>query len=367
MKRFLSFLPPLTKQNRRSKTEEKVGAPPGSLLYIGEEPEHEQRIEVTDYTPEWIEEKEIQDTSELETYKTDGSSTWINVVGLHQVERIGELGKLFGLHPLMVEDILNTEHRPKFEHHGDHLFLTLKMLELTDDAQDIVRSEQISLVLGKYYVLSFQEREGDVFDPVRTRLRNKKGLIRNLASDHLFYSLLDAVVDHYFLVIDRLDGAIESLDSAIIEDPKNVHPEQIRMLKKEAVELRKSTAPLREAIGTLMNSETELISERTGKYFRDVHDHAVAVVASLESQRELSSDLMDSYMSTLSVRMNNIMKVLTIIASIFIPLTFIAGVYGMNFEHMPELAHPWAYPTVLIVMILVAIGMLIYFRKKDWI
>ncbi len=355
---------PRNNLKRRKKLQNKVGAPPGSLLYVGEESEEVQSFEVVDYTPEAVREGLASDIKELLPYQSTNSVTWINVNGLDQVERIGELGERFNLHPLLVEDILNTDHRPKFEHHGDHLFLTLKMLEVRDER---IESEQVSLVLGNGYVLSFQERKGDVFDPVRTRLRNKKGLIRNLGSDHLFYALLDALVDHYFLVIDHMDTRIEELDSAIINDPQSVEPHDIRALKKEAVHLRKSIAPVREAVGTLLSSKAELISERTSRYLRDVHDHTVAVVSSLETQRELGSDLLDTYMSLLSVRMNNIMKVLTIIASIFIPLTFIAGVYGMNFEHMPELTKPWGYPAVLGTMLLTALGMLLYFRRKGWI
>ncbi len=346
------------------KRKKKVGAPPGSLLYVGEEIGEEQSFDIVDYTQESLEEAEATDIDGLLSYQEEQTTTWINVNGLGNVERIGELGKRFGLHPLLIEDVLNTEHRPKFEHHGDHLFLTLKMIQLGKEG---IESEQVSLILGKGYVISFQERKGDVFDPVRTRLRNKKGLIRGLGPDHLFYALLDAVVDHYFLVIDYMDNRIEELDGAIINDPKDLEPQDIRSIKKETVQLRKSIAPVREAVGTLLNSEAALISERTEKYIRDVHDHTVAVVSSLETQRELSSDLLDSYMSLLSVRMNNIMKVLTIIASIFIPLTFIAGVYGMNFEHMPELTKPWGYPAVLGLMLAIAVGMLFYFRKKDWI
>jgi magnesium transporter len=349
---------------RKKKLRSKVGAPPGSLLYVGDDSEEKQSFEVVDYTTESIREGTASDIEGLIPYRNSSTVTWINVNGLDQVERIGELGRRFGLHPLLIEDILNTEHRPKFEHHGDHLFLTLKMLEVRDNG---IESEQVSLILGQGYVLSFQEMKGDVFDPVRTRLRNKKGLIRTLGADHLFYALMDAVVDHYFLVIDHMDTRIETLDNTIINDPHRIEPHDIRALKKEIVHLRKSIAPVREAVGTLLNSEAELLSERTERYLRDVHDHTVAVVSSLETQRELGSDLLETYMSLLSVRMNNIMKVLTIIASIFIPLTFIAGIYGMNFEHMPELSKPWGYPAALGTMLLIALGMVLYFKKKDWI
>jgi magnesium transporter len=350
---------------RRKKLEKKIGAPPGSLYHVGEESGEPPSWEIVDYTPEHVEEEVSKDIDGITPYKERESVTWINTIGLDRTERIGELGERFGLHPLLIEDVLNTDHRPKFEHHGDHLFLTLKMLELGEEGD--ITSEQISLVLGASYVLSFQERKGDVFDPIRTRLRNKKGLIRTLGPDYLFYALLDAVVDHYFLVIDHMDSHIENLDASIINDPESVEPHDIRALKKETVQLRKSIAPAREAVGTLLNSEAELISDRTSRYLRDVHDHTVAVVSSLETQRELSSDLLDSYMSLLSVRMNSIMKVLTIIASIFIPLTFIAGVYGMNFEHMPELTKPWAYPAALLLMLFTALAMIVYFRKKGWI
>lgn len=355
------------RRKRRERQQKKIGTPAGTFTYVGEHPGKEPQLRIFDYDGKDLEELHDGTERDLNPFLQNDRVTWIDVQGLDSPERIGAIGEHFGLHSLLIEDVLNAEHRPKFEDHQDHLFLTLKMLALPSDPNAGIHYEQVSLVLGASYVISFQEKEGDVFDPIRKRLQNPRGKIRNGGPDHLFYALLDAIVDHYFLITDRMEERIEELENAIVEETREVQPQEVHALKKEAAHILKSVSPMREAGRLLLNSDNELIPEKTERYLRDVHDHIVAVTSTLENQREMASGLMDSYMSFLTLRMNNIMKVLTVIASIFIPLTFIAGVYGMNFEHMPELAYPWAYPAILGFMLLVAIGMTLYFKKKKWI
>ncbi len=344
----------------------KPGTVPGTLVYVGEKKVEAVRISYIDYDEQNFEEKQVRTIKECFPFKATPSVTWINIDGLHEVEIIEMLGKEFDLHPLMLEDILNTGQRPKAEDFDKYIFVVLKMLSYNDEKQ-MVQSQQVSLVLGANYVISFQEAIGDVFEPIRERIRNAKGRIRKMGADYLMYALLDAVVDGYFAILEKLGERIESMEEELVSDPTEKTLQQIHSLKREMIFLRKSVWPLREVISGLQRTESSLIKETTGLYLRDVYDHTIQVIDTVESFRDMVSGMLDIYLSSISNRMNAVMKVLTIIATIFIPLTFIAGVYGMNFRYMPELERHWGYPLVLLVMGIVAIVMLIYFRRKRWL
>jgi len=292
--------------------------------------------------------------------------TWINVDGIHQVEILERLGEYFGLHPLVVEDILNTDQRPKVEDFGDYIFIVLKMFYYDDSADEIV-TEQISLTLGPTLVISFQEREGDVFNPIRERIRSEKGRIRKMGADYLAYVLVDSIVDSYFIILEKLGEKIEDLEEELVTDPRPETLQTIHNLKREMIFLRKSVWPLREVVSGLERGESPLIQESTGIYLRDVYDHTIQVIDTVETIRDMLSGMLDIYLSSVSNRMNEVMKVLTIIATIFIPLTLIAGIYGMNFRYMPELEWPWAYPMLWLIMLAIGVLMLIYFRRKRWL
>jgi magnesium transporter len=300
-------------------------------------------------------------------FKEKESVTWINVSGLHQVELLERLNDCFGLHPLVLEDILNTDQRPKMEDFGDYLYVVLRMLDLDKKNGNAVISEQISLILGKNFVLTFQEREGDLFDPLRERIRNGKGRLRKMGPDYLVHALLDAIVDQYFVVLETLGERIEFLEEELVTRPTPSTLQLLHRLKREMIFLRKSVWPLREVIGTLERGESSLIQASTNLYLRDIYDHTIQVIDNVETFRDMLSGMLDIYLSSISNRMNEIMKVLTIISTIFIPLTFIVGLYGMNFKHMPELESPWGYPAVLLLMLGVTIFMLFYFRRKKWL
>lgn len=292
--------------------------------------------------------------------------TWLDIDGVHQTEILEAVGAHANLHPLVIEDIHNTYQRPKVEDYEDYLYIVLKMISWDGDANE-VRAEQVSLILGKNYVLSFKEDPGDIFDPIRQRLRESKGRIRKMGADYLAYSLLDQVVDHYFLILENLGEQIEDLEEELITNPDASTLQTIHHLKRELIFLRKSVWPLREAISSLERGESPLFQSDTLVYLRDVYDHAIQVIDTIETFRDMVSGMLDIYLSSVSNRMNEVMKVLTIIATIFIPLTFIAGIYGMNFVNMPELQWPWGYFMVWGVMIIIFIGMLIFFKRKKWL
>jgi magnesium transporter len=352
-----------TAKRRRTKS---VGLPPGTLVHTGEHQTEKVRLTVFDYDVKHCEEKEVQTPEELFPFKDRPTNTWINVDGLHQINVIEKIGQHYGLHPLLLEDIVSVRQRPKLDDYESHLFIVLKMLRYNDACDDI-DIEQVSLVLGPNFVISFQEAIGDVFDPVRDRLRNGKGRIRKMGVDYLTYALIDAVVDQYFVVLEKLGERISDLEEEMLRDPRQTTMTAIHHLKRTMILLRKSVWPLREVIGSLQRDESQLIRKETGIFLRDVYDHTVQEIDTIESYRDLLSGLLDVYLSTISNRMNAVMKVLTIIATIFIPLTFIAGLYGMNFEFMPELHWQWGYPVVLLLMALVAGAMLLYFKRKNWL
>jgi magnesium transporter len=344
-----------------------VGMPPGSLVYVGDGKAEATRITVIEYDEDHVHERPIVTIEDCACLQARSQRTWVNVVGLGQVEVLEKLGEGFGLHPLFLEDILNTEQRPKIEDMGDYVFVVLKSLEETGKPDGEVEVEQISLVLGPDYVLAFQEREGDLFAPVQERLRSGKGRMRKMGADYLAYALIDTIVDGYFVVLEGLGETMEFQEEEVVTAPTTQTLQVIHHMKRDLVELRRAVWPLREIIGRLERGESPLIQGTTRIYLRDVYDHTIQVIDTVETLRDICSGMLDIYLSSISNRMNEVMKVLTIIATIFIPLTFIAGVYGMNFKFMPELSQRWGYPLVWAVMIGVATVMLVYFRRKRWL
>lgn len=348
------------------KTSKKAGLPPGALIHIGDRKTEYVRIRIIDYNEEFLEEKELKKIDECVPYKDKPSVTWINIDGLHDVDIIQKLGSHYGLHPLIMEDIVHTDQRPKLDDHEGYLFIVSKML-FFDEEEDQLKFEQFSVVLGPDFVLSFQEIFGDVFEQVRTRLRAGKGRIRKMGADYLMYALMDAIVDNYFIVLEKIAQRIEELEEGLISDPRPDTLHAIHNLKRELIFLRKSVWPLREVFSSLFRDESSLIREKTSIFLRDLYDHTIQVIDTTETLRDIVSGMLDVYLSSISNRMNEVMKLLTIIATIFIPLTFIAGIYGMNFKYMPELEWHWGYFVALGVMFVIFVIMLIWFRRKRFI
>jgi len=356
----------MTTGKQRQKRSKKSGLPPGSLVHVGERKMETVRITVMDYDEQNFEEKEVRSIEECFPFKSTPTVTWINIDGIHNVEVIEKLGKEFEMHPLILEDILDTGQRPKCEDLERYIFIVLKMLGY-DEKKDVVTAEQVSLVLGSNFVISFQECVGDVFEQIRERIRGAKGRIRKMGADYLAYVLIDTVVDNYFVILEKLGERIESIEEELVAEPDEKTLHQIHSVKREMISLRKSIWPLREVVNGLQRTESALVADTTSVYLRDVYDHTIQVIDTIESFRDTVSGMVDIYLSSISNRMNAVMKVLTIIATIFIPLTFIAGVYGMNFKYMPELGWRWSYPLVWLIIIIVGGCMLVYFRKKKWL
>ena len=345
----------------------KAGLPPGTLVHIGTKRVGESRIRIMDYDESSVREKEKAALQECIPFRDTDSVTWIDIEGLQDIHLLERLGESYGLHPLILEDILNTDQRPKSDDMDNYIYVVLKMLDYDPNSPEII-SEQVSIVFGRNYVISLQEgREGDLFDPLRERIRTGKGRIRKQGPDYLAYSLLDTIIDRYFLILEKFAEQIETLEEKLISDPGPETLRQIHHLKKEMIFLRKSAWPLRELVYSLEKSDSDLIRPETKIFLRDIYDHAVHIIDSIETYREMLSSMLDIYLSSVSNRMNQVMKVLTIIATIFMPLTFLAGVYGMNFKFMPELGWRWGYPLLILIMLGVGAVMLYFFKKKNWL
>jgi magnesium transporter len=342
------------------------GLPPGALVHVGDKKSEKVKISFMDYTIGKFSEKEVKKTEECFQFKRKPSVTWINVDGVHDVDVIEKIGECYDIHPLVLEDVLNTDQRPKMEDYDKYLFFVLKMLYM-DDKNHQIQSEQVSLILGQNYVISFQETVGDVFDNVRERIRKGKGRIRKMGADYLTYSLIDAIIDNYFTILENIGEKVENIEQDVISNPKPEILQQIYNLKREMIYLRKSVWPLREVINGLMREESKIIKKSTHIYLRDLYDHTIQVIDTIETFRDMISGMLDIYMSSVSNKMNEVMKVLTIFAAIFIPLTFVAGIYGMNFQNMPELGWQYGYFAALVVMLLVGITLLGFFKHKKWL
>jgi magnesium transporter len=351
------------KLKRRSR---KAGLPPGSLIHIGEKLTEKTKISVFDYDENQLNEREIRTVDECRQFKDSPTVTWIHINGIHDTRTLEELGTIFGLHPLILEDILNTDQRPKIEDFCEYIYIVLKAFYDHGADNSQITSEQISIVLGPKFVISFQEKDTDIFKPIRERIRASKGRLRTAGADYLAYTLIDTIVDNYFTILEQLGEKIEVIEESLVKNPSTQTLRAIQSLKREMIFLRKSVWPLREAVSSLERAGCQLINESTNLFLKDTYDHTIQVIETIETFRDTLSGILDIYLSSINIKMNEIMKVLTIIATIFMPLTFLVGVYGMNFKYMPELEWHWGYFLIWGVMIIIAISMLVYFRKKRW-
>lgn len=363
-KNFIKQIKPGKKKKKKSSM--KLGMPPGSMIHIGEQKVEKVKITLAEYDAAEAETCEINSVEEIEPYTDTPKVTWVNVCGLHETDFLKQIGEKFNIHPLVLEDILNTETRPKIEITDDYIFIVLKLLNYNPEDKS-VESEQVSLILGNTFVFSFLEKNDNIFNPLRERIINQASRVRKSGCDFLFYALMDIIVDNYYLVLEKTDDDIDYLDDSLINNSGQIQIKEIHSLKRRLIALRRNTWPLRELFSQLIREDSKLINETTEPFLRDLLDHTIHVTESIDSFRETANTLMETYLSLSSNKMNEVMKVLTIIATIFIPLTFIVGIYGMNFQHMPELEWEWAYYGVWAVMIAVAVVMLLFFRRKKWL
>ncbi len=348
------------------KSSKKAGLPPGTLVHIGERKQDVVRITLMDYDSDRLDEHCPMDVETVFPLRDEPATSWINVDGVHDLTVIETLGQHLLIHPLTLEDTVNTAQRPKLEEFDEYLYMVLKMLTW-DDGAGRVRAEQVSLLLGHHFLISFQEAEGDLFAPVRTRIRQGRGRLRRGGGDYLAYALIDSIVDHYFIVLEQLGERIEAIENRLYAGGGGDPLAQIFKLKQEIIYLRRQIGPLREPLSRLQKSENPQVQEKHRIVFADVYDHLVQALEVVESLRDLLSGLQDLYISMTGQRMNEIMKVLTIIATIFIPITFVAGIYGMNFEVMPELKWRWGYYVVWGVFAAISATMLFYFKRRRWL
>src|SRR3989339_8924 len=344
----------------------KFGMPPGSLVYTGEKGHLPAKITITRYNEQSIVESRVDSFAECVMAAAPGEVTWINVAGISKVKDLEQVGECFKIHPLVLEDILEVGQRPKVEDYDDYLYIVLNSIQPAAEGEKLM-AEEISLVLGPHYLLSFYTGEDDLYASVRDRLLQAKGRIRKLGADYLAYSLIDLVVDHYFVELEKFGEQMESLEDEVVARPSPKTLRGVNQFKNDMIMLRKSLWPLREVIARLERRESPLISENLGNYFRDVYDHTIIAIDTVETYRDILSGMLDIYLSSMSNRLNEIMKVLTIIATIFMPLTFITSLYGMNFKHMPELQWEYGYFGVIGIVLMTAFSMLLYFRRKHWI
>lgn len=371
-KKFQSAL--IQKPFKRS-NKKPPGQKPGTAVYTGVQRLDEIKMTVHDFDEQHYDVIPIKKIESSESFLQSDSKTWIQIQGLHDVDRLRTVWDYFELHPLIQEDIVNMSQRPKIEEYEDAVFIVMRMITHRNqeaESRDI-QTEQISIVLGKNYVLSFQESDDPVFDPIIKRLEMEGTRLRKFGSDYLAYALIDTIVDHYYQALDVIGLSIEDVEELVIEDPQEKHLQKIHSMRRELVHFRKSVWSLRDGLNSLIRDESPLISDDVKVFIRDVYDHLIQVIDSIETSREMVFGLYDMYMSGLSNRMNEVMKVLTIIATIFIPLTFVAGIYGMNFNpeasplNMPELSWYYGYPTSIIVMIVLSLIMIYYFSRKGWL
>lgn len=348
-----------------------AGHIPGEMIHLGVKQSEKTKITVIDYDIEQFEKRTLEKAEDVFPFKGASKVTWINIDGLHHTSMIKKIGDHFDIHPLTLEDIVNTGQRPKYEDFEKYIFVALKMFML--DEENNITSEQVSIILGRNIVISIQEKQGDVFDMIRERIQNAKGRIRKMGADYLAYSLLDAVMDNYFSILENFGDKIEETEEALINKPTPSTLQTIHSLKRDIIFLRKSVWPLREIAGGLERGESDLITGNTRAFLRDLYDHTIQIIDTVETFRDMVSGSLDIYLSSVSNKMNEVMKVLTIIATIFIPLTFIAGIYGMNFNpeispwNMPELNWHYGYPFSFGIMLLVISIMLFYFKRKKWL
>lgn len=348
---------------KNKKITKKVGMPPGTLLHIGPVRNEEIKITMLCYSDdEWFE-NHFNDVDGLLKYQSNTKVCWVHISGVHDVDVIEKIGLRFNIHPLVLEDIVNTNQRPKIEDDKEYLYIILKMFHCYKN----IEYEQVSFIIGDHYILSFQENDNDTFQQIRERIKSTTGKIRTKGVDYLAYALLDCVVDHYYIALEYLGEKIEILEDSVMINPTPEVLKEIHALKNEMLFVRKAVWPLREIINALARGDSALFHQDTLVYLRDVYDHIIQIIDSIEMYRDMVTGMLDIYLSSVSYKINEVMKVLTIIATIFIPLTFIVGLYGMNFKYMPELEWEWGYPLVLCIMALISMWMVAYFRRKKWI
>ncbi len=349
------------------KRSKKVGLSPGTLVYTGDTKEKKVTFDIFNYEESKLDEKKIENLDECLNFKDKPGNLWINIDGVLNSGDLEKLGRCFNIHSLALEDILSTDQRPKIEEYTNNLFIVLKMLTFNTVSKEII-SEQVSLVFGSNYLISFQEGiEGDVFNNVRGRLRSGKGKHRRLGVDYLAYSLIDTVVDNYFVILENLGNEIEILEEEILKASKKNSAASIHKLKREMIFLHKSIWPLREVINNLIREDSSLVQDSTKIYLKDVYDHTIQVMDTIETYRDILSGTLDIYLSSMNTRLNEIMRILTIVSTVFTPPIFIAGIYGMNFEYLPEIKWEYGYHFALILMLISSLSMLYYFKKNRWI
>jgi magnesium transporter len=347
------------------KASKKIGLTPGSLVYVGEKKDQPVHISILNYNADGYDEILNASVSDVTNSTSTKSLTWIHVSGIHDIGVIESIGKAFGLHALLLEDIVNTNHRPKIDDYEEYLFVVLKMPH-AGNSNNGVEIEHVCIVIGHDYIILFQENPGPVFDPVKDRIKKGKGRLQKYGIDYLAYSLIDMIVDQYYGVLENIGEEIEDLEEEVLAYPDQRLLSRIHDFKHQVMVLRKSIWPFREMISMMLRGESSQIKDYVIVYLQDVYDHVIQIVDTVETYRDLLSGIMDIYMSGVNNKMNEVMKVLTIIATLFIPLTFLAGIYGMNFKYMPELNWQLSYPIFWIVVILVFSVMLLWFRHKKW-
>lgn len=353
-------------KNKRNIKARKVGLTPGTPIYTGKKYDKKLLIDVFTYNENSFREVKINHLEDLNSIINTKDCVWINIHGLNDIETIKQVGLIFNFHDLLLEDVVNINQRPKLDEYEDYLLAVIKMLHFNESNNLAI--EQVSFVLGSNFLITFQEFEGDVFDIIRERIRLNKGMVRKMGIDYLMYALIDIIVDNYFLLTDDLALEVEQLETRLLNESANTElVKEIQGLKHNILKIRRAIYPQREVIGSLITLETDLINSKTHLYLNDLKDHMHLISENIEIYREMISSLMDMYLTTLSNKMNEVMKLLTIIATIFIPLTFIAGIYGMNFENIPELKYKYAYYILWGIMLAIFLGMLYYFRRKKWL
>jgi len=347
----------------------KTGLPPGSLVHVGEKHTGEPLLSLMIYNDQGVKEKTLTGIEELRSNLQEQAAgvTWLHIEGLHDIRLMEQMGDLYRLHPLTLEDILYTDQRPKMEDFGNYIYIVLKDFSLPPDMGGQLLPEQISVIFGPHFLISFQEKQNPLMEPIRERIRSARGRIRKAGADYLAYTIIDAIVDQYFILLEKLGESIESLEDQLVTQPGRDTLHAIQNIKREMLYLRKSVWPLREAVSALQRTDSPLMDTATDLYLKDVYDHTIQIIDTVETYRDMLSGMLDIYLSSVSNRLNEVMKVLTIIATIFMPLTFLAGVYGMNFKYMPELEWHWGYFMVWGIMISVALSMIRYFKRKKWL
>ena len=356
------ILKPLQKSKPKAK---KVGLSPGTLVYTGEKRKDEIKITLFDYKADLIVEKTLDNIEESFDCKNSDLTSWINIDGLHDLSIIEKIGKQFEIHPLVLEDVLHTSQRPKVDDYENYLYIVVRMFDYNSDRNEI-RNEQVSFVLGKNYLITFQEDTGDVFDTVRDRLRKGGPQMRNGGPDYLAYALIDAIVDSYFHILEQIGDKIEELEDRIILDPEQSDLQSIHNLRREMILLRKSVWPLRELLSSLQRNENGIVRHQTQIYIRDVYDHTIQIIDTIESYRDMAMGMLETYLSSLSNRMNEVMKVMAIVTCLMAPATVIGGIFGMNFEAIPLLHNKWGFYISVGAMLFIPLIMLFLFRKRGW-